>query len=603
MRQRDPSTGQIQSAASEDAVLDFVTEQDLPIATSKMVADEFDVTTQTARNKLTALVERGDLARIQLDERRHAYAQADYEAADEVLGALRDHFDLADIETEHLAEFAEEPYCILPKSENEAYVVVPRFVPFHVGWLDRQTGSYNVFVVNKYIDWIGELPDDIREQVGISGKYDHARVVDGELHIDPDDRGEAWDEFATDRDQDAIPGDDVLEEMDWDRLRSLASRRGVLKQNMSREDVEAALAAERDDERIPLKQSREFDVIAQLIEDGNLPFQPSPVDDDDLRAEPEGVTLDDPAQVPSNATYQTRAWEKFLDTGMVGVYWPPSAGKTFLGLYAGERLRGEKLVVVPNNTLKEQWQQRIEKFCQHPSEWDIQTYHYIRDNVSEYEQDGPTLTIFDESHHLPANTFAKLATIDTDYRIGLSASPYREDGRTEYIFALTGFPVGLEWQELVSLGVVDTPDAKLYLYETQRQKRHDVADLVAERPGKILILCDSLDRGEQLAEDLDVPFVHGGTTDRMETFENNRVVIGSRVADEGLSLRELDVVIEYDFHGGSRRQEAQRYGRVLHGDGEGEHIILMTDGEYQQHSKRLLALEEQGINVVTERRE
>lgn len=38
--------------------------------------------------------------------------------------------------------------------------------------------------------------------------------------------------------------------------------------------------------------------------------------------------------------------------------------------------------------------------------------------------------------------------IDTKYRIGLSASPYREDDRTEYIFALTGMPVGIDWQDL-----------------------------------------------------------------------------------------------------------------------------------------------------------
>lgn len=81
------------------------------------------------------------------------------------------------------------------------------------------------------------------------------------------------------------------------------------------------------------------------------------------------------------------------------------------------------------------------------------------------------------------------------------------------------------------------------------------------------------------------------------------MVIGSRVADEGLSLESLDVVVEYDFHGESRRQEAQRYGRVMHGETEGEHVILMTDAEYEDHSKRLLSLEEQGVRIVPERRE
>ena len=598
MRTRDSDTGQITEQVPPEAVLGLLDGLDLPFVTSKMVADEFDCSTSTARNKLADLTERGELTRIDLGQRQAVWCRADYEAATDVADALREHFELGDVDTDHIGAFAEEPYCLLPKADNEAYVVVPRFVPFHVGWLDRQTTSYNVFIVNKFVDWIDEIPDDIRAQVGIDAKYDTATVADGHLDVSPEQRDEAWDEFSTDRDQDAIPSDDRLAEMDWESVRSLASRLGVLEQGMTREDTERALAAERDDERISLKQSREFDVIAGLIDDGNLPFEPQPVDDAHLRAAPKRIDLRE---------YQTRAWERFVETGMIGVYWPPSAGKTFLALYAGERVRGPKLVVVPNNTLKEQWNQRIEEFCEHPDEWEIQTYQYLTqyDNIDDYQgASGPTLTIFDESHHLPADTFAKLATIGTDYRIGLSASPYREDERTEYIFALTGFPVGLKWQELVALGAVETPDAKLFLYDDQQAKRADVPQLLSERPGKTLVLCDSLDRGRELAADLDAPFVSGETTDRMEVFQDpdNRVVIGSRVADEGVSLEDLDVVVEYDFHGGSRRQEAQRYGRVMHGETEGEHLIMMTDAEYEKHSKRLLSLGEQGVSIVPERR-
>ena len=589
----------IQQQVTPDDVLAVLDDLDLPFLTSKLVAQQLDCSGQTARNRLNALADQGELTRIDLGQRQAVWCRSDYEAATDVADALREHFDLADVATEHLGAFAEEPYCILPKQENEAYVVVPRFVPFHVGWLDRQTVSHNVFVVNKYVDWIDELPDDIRSQVGISRKYDHAIVADGQLEITSNQREEAWKEFGIDRDQDAIPGDERLAEMDWDRLRGLASRLEVLEQGMTREAVERALADEREDDRLPLKPSREFDVVAKLIEDGNLPFAPQPVDEADLRAAPASIDLRE---------YQERAWERFVETGMIGVYWPPSAGKTFLALYAGERVRGSKLVVVPNNTLKEQWTQRIETFCEHPDEWEIQTYQYLTgyDNIDDYQGDeGPMLTVFDESHYLPANTFAKLATIDTDYQIGLSASPYREDERTEYIFALTGFPVGLRWQELVALGAVETPDAKLLLYDDQEAKRADVPQLLAEQPGRTLVLCDSLDRGRELAENLDAPFVSGETRDRMAVFQNpdHRVVIGSRVADEGLSLADLDVVVEYDFHGGSRRQEAQRYGRVMHGESTGEHLILMTDAEYEKHSKRLLSLEEQGITVVPERRE
>ena len=160
-------------------------------------------------------------------------------------------------------------------------------------------------------------------------------------------------------------------------------------------------------------------------------------------------------------------------------------------------------------------------------------------------------------------------------------------------------------RKLVALGAVETPDVKLFLYDDQESKRANVQQILAERPGKTLVLCDNLDRGRDLTEDLDAPFVSGETTDRMDVFQDleNRIVIGSRVADEGLSLADLDVVVEYDFHGGSRRQEAQRYGRVMHGESTGEHLILMTDAEYEKYSKRLLSLEEQGVTVVPERRE
>lgn len=590
-----PDDARIDRVVAGD-VLEVLDEQDLPFVSSQMVATALDCSQQTARNRLSALVDEGSLTRIDLNGRTAVWARADYEAATEVADALREEFALSELNTDHLLDFAAEPYCLLPKAENEAYVVVPRFVPFHVGWLDRQTDSYNVFVVNKYIDWIDELPDEIGDQVGIEGKYDEATVADGILEVAPDEHEEAWEEFSASRHQDAIPPDAVLEEMDWDRLRSLASRHGVLGQGMSREDVEAALVAEREDGRIELTSSREFDVIAQLIEDGNLPFRPTEVADEHLRDEPADLALRE---------YQERAWERFRATGMIGVFWPPGAGKTFIALYAGDRLAGQKLVVVPNNTLKEQWRERIDEFVRRPQEWEVQTYQYLRtnDNIRAYERDGPMLTIFDEAHHIPADTYAKIATVDTTYRMGLSASPYREDGRTDYIFALTGYPVGLEWEELVALGAVETPDAKLYLYEDRDQKRADVADIIANRTGKILILCDSLDHGRDLSDALDVPFVHGETTDRMAVFRDHRVVIGSRVADEGLSLDQLDVVVEHDFHGGSRRQEAQRYGRVMHGESAGEHIIQMTDAEYGRYSQRLLALEEQGVNIIPERRE
>ena len=457
------------------------------------------------------------------------------------------------IDKELLADFLEKPYTLVPKGENEAWVIVPRWIPFNVGYLQKQDESYNHFVVNKYINWISELPSDIQESVGIQEEFEEATVSDSTV------------EFS----------DEAERERAWDML---GGRDGGL---YKREE----------DSKIKIKSGKEFDVIANLIENGNLPFAPNPIADSDLRSEPENVSL---------RSYQERAWEKFSETGMVGVYWPPGAGKTFLALYAGDRIRGEKLVVVPQKTLQEQWEDRISEFCEYPEEWDIKTYQYLTygDNMNEYNEKEIAFTIFDESHTLPSKTHSKLSTLDTKYRMGLSASPYREDDRVQYIFALTGYPVGLNWDEFVELGVTEYPDVKVLLHRTEKQKVASVKEL-ASAVGKTVIFCDDIAKGKQLASELGVEFIHGETEDRMEKFRENRVVVSSRVGDEGLSVSSLRRVIEFDFHGSSRRQELQRAGRVMHNDTEEEteHIVLMTDEESDKFGDRLLALEEKGFTI------
>ena len=80
-------------------------------------------------------------------------------------------------------------------------------------------------------------------------------------------------------------------------------------------------------------------------------------------------------------------------------------------------------------------------------------------------------------------------------------------------------------------------------------------------------------------------------------FEQNQCVCFlSRVGDQGLSL-DIPRVIEYDFFKGSRRQEIQRMGRVMHREEKGQHIILMTYDEYETFRKRVDVLEQKGLRV------
>jgi len=469
-----------------------------------------------------------------------------------------------DIDEDVLNDFIDRPYTIIKRDKNEAVVVVPKWFPFTVGWLEKQDGAYNHFVVNKYVNWIEEVPDEIKEEVDIQPKYSKVERIDTDIL-----------EFNSEAER----------EMFWN---DMGGRSG-------------GLYARRDDDKVQIQDGSEFEVISELVENGNLPFSKSPISKSSLRSDPSNVALRD---------WQERAWEKFLEYGNIGIYWPPGAGKTFLSLYIGERLDGDKLVVVPKKTLKEQWKERIDEFCSSPSEWRIETYQYLTygdDNLDEVNDDGVTLTIFDEHHTIASNYHSKLSTIDTDHRIGLSASPYRNDGRESYIYALTGHPVGLNWDELIEIGAVKRPDTKTFLHRTQKQKTQSLVDLLEKRTtGKTIIFCDSIDKGKKLSDKLDVPFVHGETKDRMAKFRENRVVISSRVGDEGVSLPDIQTVIEYDFHGSSRRQELQRAGRLMHNSDDADsinHYVLMTDDEHEKFSDRLLSLEQRGFKIETIRRE
>ena len=114
---------------------------------------------------------------------------------------------------------------------------------------------------------------------------------------------------------------------------------------------------------------------------------------------------------------------------------------------------------------------------------------------------------------------------------------------------------------------------------------------------KTLIFCDTIEFGKSISRELGVPYVYGQTTNRMQEIGSNTVTCVSRVADLGISVRDLKRVIEVDFLFGSRQQELQRTGRLMHGDEPERHDIIMTQGEIQKHGKRLWSLQEKGFTV------
>ena len=446
---------------------------------------------------------------------------------------------------EEFRNFINEPYAVLPTGKQEEwFVAVPKFIRMNLGWLDHTTETFNIFRINKFMRWLGNIPKDIEKKFKFDTKLP-LKVFDGIVLTGRQHQEETWNKYN----------------------RFLTKREGK--------------------DKIKIKKGYEFKLLAQLISDGILPFMPRPIEKEDLRFADfrEPLILRD---------YQEEAWQRFLEVGAVGIYWAYSAGKTYFGLHAGGKIKGRKLVVCPTRTLVEQWEGRIKQYIksQEQNEWEVVTYH----SFSKLQNKEFALVIFDECQHLPANTFSKFATLNTKYRIGLSATPYREDGRTDFIFALTGFPIGLSWDNLIEIGVLEIPDIRCYILSDWKAKERKLKELLSQDK-KTIIFCDSIKIGNRLSKELSIPFVHGGTSKRIETIKEADVSIVSRVGDEGLSIAEIQRIIEIDFLFGSRRQEGQRLGRLFHGDEKGEHIILMTEKEFEDYGKRLYAITEKGFKI------
>jgi len=176
--------------------------------------------------------------------------------------------------------------------------------------------------------------------------------------------------------------------------------------------------------------------------------------------------------------------------------------------------------------------------------------------------------------------------------MGLSASPYREDGKESYIFALSGYPVSATMKELS----ISPPDVVVYVVRSWKDKVSLLEELLKDSR-KTVVFCDTIHKGTELSRRLGIPFVHGKTRDRMSIIQSSDVVIVSRVGDEGISLPEVERVIEVDFLGGSRMQESQRFGRLMHSRKSTQHVVIMTEMEYRKFGKRLLALKEKGVRV------
>ncbi|RQG91263.1 DEAD/DEAH box helicase [Natrarchaeobius halalkaliphilus] len=331
--------------------------------------------------------------------------------------------------------------------------------------------------------------------------------------------------------------------------------------------------------------------------------------------------------------YQQTWVDRFSETGEGVFVGPPGSGKTVAAMGAMSHVEGETLILVPSRDLARQWADAVAEYTSlEPSQ--IGQYHGGQKNVrpvtiATYQIAGMDrhrslfddrewgLVIFDECQHVPSDVYRRSTHLQSRHRLGLSASPIREDDRQTEIFTLVGPPIGTDWQALFDAGFVAEPELEIryvpwgddeqrnaYVSAEGRERYRIAAEnrgkvdeirylLSAHPDSKALVFVDYLEQGREVADAVDAPFLSGETPHHerrrlLEEFRRDErdLLVVSRVGDEGIDLPTADLAIVASGLGGSRRQGTQRAGRTMRPAGGALVYVLATRGSREEDFAR-----------------
>jgi superfamily II DNA or RNA helicase len=311
--------------------------------------------------------------------------------------------------------------------------------------------------------------------------------------------------------------------------------------------------------------------------------------------------------------FQAEAVENWVAHGMRGsVVIPTGGGKTFIGLEAMYRAGVSALVLVVTRELALQWVERIRKFLgvspgmlgggeRDVRDVTVAIYNsavkYLDELVGRFG-----LVVFDEAHHVPAETFKEVALgLDSPYRLALSATPEREDRNEHLIFEAVGPPVyRASYRSMVEAGlVVPVEHYRIYVRMSNEEaatygslpsdnaivlrnvaakstRKIPVAVRIVTREvalgSKVLVFTQFIDQAEELYKRLR----EAGVAAELITSEEgnrevalrrfgvgaSRAVVTTTVLDEGVDVPDAEVAVIVSGTG-SKRQMIQRVGRVV----------------------------------------
>ncbi|CAN7997118.1 unnamed protein product, partial [Ixodes hexagonus] len=314
--------------------------------------------------------------------------------------------------------------------------------------------------------------------------------------------------------------------------------------------------------------------------------------------------------------YQEKSLRKMFGNGRGRsgvIVLPCGAGKSLVGVTACCTVRKRCLVLCNSGVSVEQWKAQFKM-------WSTADDSVICRFTSE-AKDKPM-----EVHTIPAKMFRRVLTIvQAHCKLGLTATLVREDDKIQDLNFLIGPKLyEANWLELQNNGYIAkvqcaevwcpmTPEfyreylsarscKKLLLFVMNPNKFRACQFLVKfheRRNDKIIVFSDNVFALKHYAIKMNRPYIYGPTSqqERMQILQNFKynpkvnTIFVSKVADTSFDLPEANVLIQVSAHGGSRRQEAQRLGRILRAkksnklyDFGARHPGMLSHCEVQHHA-------------------
>lgn len=250
------------------------------------------------------------------------------------------------------------------------------------------------------------------------------------------------------------------------------------------------------------------------------------------------------------------------------------------------------------------------------------------------------LLLMDEVHVVPAHMFRKVISITKSHcKLGLTATLVREDERiTDLNFLIGPKLYEANWLDLVKGGFIanvqcaevwcpmtkeffaeylkkENSKKKQALYVMNPNKFRACEFLIRfheqQRGDKIIVFADNLFALTEYAMKLRKPMIFGATSHSERTrilyaFKHSpdvNTVFLSKVGDNSIDIPEANVIIQISSHAGSRRQEAQRLGRILRAKGKQQDRMAGGKEEYNAFFYSLVSTDTQEMYYSTKRQQ